>query len=74
MTNSVQGLFTNNIEVYTYINYEEQNMNKIISKIRSTINKTNEVDTKDFFTPRELKQLQYPTPKEESKIKIKIVI
>lgn len=49
-------------------------MSKIISKIRSTISKTNEVDTKDFFTPRELKQLQYPTPKEESKIKIKIVI
>lgn len=49
-------------------------MNKIISKIRSTISKTNEVDTKDFFTPRELKQLQYPPPKEESKIKIKIVI
>lgn len=49
-------------------------MNKIISKIRSTIGKTNEVDTKDFFTPRELKQLQYLPPKEESKIKIKIVI
>lgn len=52
----------------------KQNMNKIISKIRSTISKTNEVDTKDFFTPRELKLLQDYTTKDVSPIKIKIVI
>lgn len=49
-------------------------MNKIISRIRNTISKTNEVDTKEFFTPRELKLLQDHKAKDSGQIKIKIVI
>lgn len=49
-------------------------MNKIISRIRSKITKPSEVETQEFFSPRELKILKENTIKENDKINIKIVI